>query len=126
MKETKFYEFDQNNSGGSFDVDNEVCHRVVIEATSPEKANEKAQSLGIYFDGCAEGLDCPCCGDRWGECDEYDATSFPKEFTKGQFFNTPESYYQMLADTYGWTKPDVRIYYKSGKVSEIFSEDKNA
>jgi len=29
---TNFYEFNQNNSGGYFDVDENVCHRVIIEA----------------------------------------------------------------------------------------------
>lgn len=65
MGGTKLYMYDQNNSGGSFVVDLNLSHRVVIEATSETEAEEIALDLGIYFDGCNEGTDCPCCGDRW-------------------------------------------------------------
>lgn len=57
--------YDQNNSGGSFDLNENISHRVVIEAESSYEASEIAESLGIYFNGCNEGMDCPCCGDRW-------------------------------------------------------------
>jgi hypothetical protein len=57
--------YDQNNSGGSFDLDENISHRVVIEAVSQSEARRKAKDLGIYFNGCDEGMDCPCCGDRW-------------------------------------------------------------
>ena len=63
----KFYTFDQNNSGGSFihDPDLGIGYVVVIEAESQDKAIEKAESIGLYFNGVVEGYDCPCCGDRW-------------------------------------------------------------
>lgn len=32
-----------------------------------------------------------------------------------------EDYAQYLADNYGWTTPDIRIYYKDGNVKEIFT-----
>lgn len=60
-----FYEFTQNNSGGSFVTDENLCHRLFIEAETHEIATEKAEEMGVYFDGCERGLDCPCCGDRW-------------------------------------------------------------
>jgi hypothetical protein len=60
-----FYCFDQNNSGGSFHEDDRVCQHVIIEADSAGQANELAEDLGIYFDGCDQGIDCSCCGDRW-------------------------------------------------------------
>lgn len=62
-----FYEFNQNNSGGSFEVNDKVCHRVIIEATDATEANYLAERLGIYFNGCDRGMDCSCCGDRWSE-----------------------------------------------------------
>lgn len=62
-----FYLFSQNNSGGSFDVDEKVCHTVVIEAESADEANSLAKDIGVYFDGCYQGIDCDCCGDRWYE-----------------------------------------------------------
>ena len=55
-----FYEFNQNNSGGYFDVDENVCHRVIVEAKSPEHAQE-------IFEPMIENQSpsCSCCGDRW-------------------------------------------------------------
>lgn len=67
MKNTKFYEYSQNNSGGSFYVDENVCNQVFIEATNEKHANSIAKEIGIYFDGCAIGIDCSCCGDRWDD-----------------------------------------------------------
>ena len=60
-----FYEFDQNNTGGSFTVDENLCQRLYIEADTAEEANKKAKKLGVYFNGCEDGMDCECCGDRW-------------------------------------------------------------
>lgn len=65
---TKFYTYSQNNSGGGFDVDEKagICEYVIIEATSPDDADSRAENIGLYFDGCGDGRDCSCCGDRWG------------------------------------------------------------
>lgn len=62
-----FYLYDQNNSGGGFDFDADkgVTHHVIIEANSAEHADERAQEIGIYFNGVEEERDCACCGDRW-------------------------------------------------------------
>ncbi len=62
-----FYHFSQNNSGGSFTFDAKrgITHHVIIEAKDDAHANERAESIGLYFDGCDDGPDCPCCGDRW-------------------------------------------------------------
>ncbi len=62
---TKFFHFSQNNSGGSFHVDESVAHHVIIEALDAMHANQRATDVGIYFDGCRTGQDCDCCGDRW-------------------------------------------------------------
>lgn len=64
-----FYAYRQNNSGGSFDFDREQGHGVLvfIEANNLKQANALAQAAGLYFDGCYKGIDCRCCGDRWGE-----------------------------------------------------------
>ena len=35
---TKFFEFKQNNSGGTFDVDENVCNIVIIEAIDEKHA----------------------------------------------------------------------------------------
>lgn len=60
-----FFEYSQNNSGGGFDLDENVSYTVYVEADSAEEANKKAEEIGIYFDGIDKGLDCECCGDRW-------------------------------------------------------------
>lgn len=162
-----FYLFDQNNSGGSFIVNDKVCHRLFIEADCGGDALEIAESLGCYWDGVSKGIDCPCCGDRWSSYyDEIDIEKFNSDGYKvysydfhgrdavidewnrkyGKYtiikqpeFETPsysstrqyvgtiafkniEEYAQYLANEYGWTTPDARIYYKNGKIKEIFSE----
>ncbi len=164
-----FYEFDQNNSGGSFIVDDNVCHRLFIEANSEEEAIAKAEDLGCYWNGVTDGIDCPCCGDRWTPyADEINLLEFAtngysvsassedrdsaiaewnKRYGKFQVVSAPalenkifyrsvyatgsicfadiEEYAQFLADEYGWTTPDARIYYANGKVTEIHSSKKS-
>ena len=62
-----WFEFVQNNSGGSFDIDprSGLGPCVWIEAIDYADANDRAEALGIYFDGCEVERDCDCCGDRW-------------------------------------------------------------
>ncbi len=146
-----FYEYNQNNSGGSFVVNDKVCHRVIIEADSKSAAEMKAEDLGIYFNGVDAGYDCECCEDRWyppwdtltfpmpyGGMTKVAAEVFAKKYkitarpmTKGKVFgdNTHEvvfenvkQYAQYMADEYGWTDPDVRIYFADGFVSSIVSK----
>lgn len=119
-----WYEFSQNNSGGSFITNKKVCHRVYIEAADADEANSKAETLGIYFNGIESGEDCPCCGDRWYPA-EGEGDKFPYSYTKELVFNTPEEYMQYLANTYGWNmKPEARLYYNDGRVLEICKENK--
>ena len=60
-----YYTYDQNNSGGHFILNDRVTYTVIVEAKSAAEADEKAEDHGIYFNGCNDGRDCPCCGDRW-------------------------------------------------------------
>ena len=69
-----FYTFHQNNTGGSWAG---PAHYVIIEADSAREANDIAVDHGLYFNGCALGHDCSCCGDRWYEVDEHDADKTP-------------------------------------------------
>jgi len=69
---SKFFVLTQNNSGGSFDVDDTICHRLIIEADSSKESDSIAEDLGVYWNGVDEGMDCPCCGDRWYGSDEVD------------------------------------------------------
>lgn len=57
-----FYTYSQNNSGGVF---REPAKYVIVEAPSANVADAIAEDHGLYFDGCATGEDCRCCGDRW-------------------------------------------------------------
>jgi len=61
----KWYHFNQNNPGGSWDIDDKIDKNVFIQAHSHYEANGLAQDIGIYFDGVENGLDCRCCGNRW-------------------------------------------------------------
>lgn len=109
IKKTKFYEFKQNNSGGFFDVDKNVCHRVVIEAHNKTEAIKKFLPMIKK-----QSPSCSCCGDRW-------YPDYPVEIVfKKQGFDTIDDYYQFMANNYGWTKPDARIHYLDGKKKEIF------
>ena len=68
---TMWYEFEQNNSGGIFDIGDVLDVKVFVEADRANAANDIAENHGIYFDGCYNNMDCSCCGDRWntvGEC----------------------------------------------------------
>jgi hypothetical protein len=78
----KFYTFSQNNSGGSFDHDprSGIGVYVIIQAHSEDDAIERAERLGLYFDGVDNERDCPCCGDRWHSPD--DGTDEPKIYNE--------------------------------------------
>ena len=58
-EKTAFFEFNQNNSGGYFDVNGNVCHRVIIEANNSEHAKEIFEPMIKDQSGS-----CPCCGDE--------------------------------------------------------------
>ena len=110
-----WYEFVQNNSGGHFVVTSTICNRLFIEASDFDEAVEKAESLGCYWNGVLKGLDCPCCGDRW---DRYNYRPIDLSKYNGDIKN----YAQWLADEYGWTSPDGRIFYADGSIEEVYSK----
>lgn len=83
---TKWFHYIQNNSGGRF-VFNErsgITHHVFIEAHNAEEADERAMSIGIYFDGCDIGDDCHCCGDRWYRAYDSSGTDTPQYYNNGK------------------------------------------
>lgn len=108
-----FYCYGQNNSGGVFEITNDVTLNVVIEADSPDQADAKAEEIGIYFDGCELGIDCPCCGDRWSPM--YDNG----EETHEAFLPAEDS-----ADCLAWTEegePHTIVYFANGTVKRYFA-----
>jgi hypothetical protein len=106
-----FYEFNQNNSGGhfEFDEDDGITHFVIIEADSLEDCLKRAAFIGIYFDGCREGIDCSCCGDRWYEPWKEDGKEQPEIYGEH-----PKIY--AAKDGLKWMEKgkEVCIHYKDG------------
>ena len=103
-----FYCFSQNNSGGGFDIDDNVAHFVIIEADSAFAANDRAESIGIYFDGCETGNDCPCCGDRWT-----DKWSDDSGDEAPVIYGTPVAEHKNMWVDQG--KPYAYVYYADGR-----------
>lgn len=101
-----FYIWGQNNSGGYFDVDENISHRVVIEADIYQLAEDKAFNFGIYYDGVDSDRDCDCCGDRW-----YKGSEVTERDLDGK---TLDEYLQCYADEYGWEDPDIIVHYGDG------------
>ncbi|MFJ8699438.1 DUF7296 family protein [Streptomyces ardesiacus] len=85
-----FFTFDQNNSGGGFDYDwvAGISHFVIIEADDVDHAIEKAEEIGLYFDGAG---DCPCCGNRWSRPWDDDGSDEPLIYggPVDQYLKTP-------------------------------------
>jgi hypothetical protein len=106
-KAAKFYHFSQNNSGGSFNISEALAHHVIIEAHSAEDANNKALSIGLYFNGCEDGGDCPCCGDRWYEQNNDD----DGKDTPMIFDEQPETYEDFFTRT---GEPVCHVYHLDG------------
>lgn len=78
-----WYEFDQNNSGGSFDRGDFVSDVVFIQAMNYEQASDIMQEM---IDKDQSWYSCECCGDRWSFYREkgYEVpTRYGKEVTKG-------------------------------------------
>ena len=109
-----FYHFSQNNSGGEFLINDKVTINVVIEANNANHANELANVVGIYFDGCNKGFDCSCCGDRWYRVSEYDATEFPAVY--GEPVETADHWAvnsgDVAAYVYYLDRPKMTVYKK--------------
>jgi hypothetical protein len=103
----KFYTYDQNNTGGSFDHQPEagIGYRVCIEAFTENQAESRAGEIGLYFDGCETGKDCPCCGDRWSRwAEKAESPSYDRKPLAG-----------------GWGLPSY-IHYLDGRIEERLPE----
>lgn len=111
----KWYDFSQNNSGGRFHYTNKVGTHVYIQATSQAEATAKALEAGVYFDGCAEGRDCKCCGDRW-----YEPYSSPSEEMPQCYMWLGKKYdyrdYALLDDLAGMSDGYVVFHFYNGDI----------
>lgn len=84
-----FYKFRQNNSGGTFIFDDKrgLSVNVWVEADDLTDACNRAEKLGVYFNGVYTGYDCECCGDRWYKpCD--DGQESAPTYVEGYTFNS--------------------------------------
>lgn len=113
-----FYTYRQNNSGGSFKITKKIKHYVIIEADSAKEADEKAESIGLYFDGVKKDIDCPCCGDRWHEA--YSLGVGIEGTEKPEIWGQSVLKYLKEKEWSPW-KEEAIVYYKNGKI-EVFSE----
>jgi hypothetical protein len=106
-----WYTYIQNNSGGSFIVNDHIGHYVLIEADSTYAANRIAEDIGIYFDGCDSGRDCDCCGDRWtSQLDMESVEEQPKIWEESAYTYRPTI----------WDKRSViYLYHKNGRRERI-------
>lgn len=94
---SKFYTFNQNNSGGKFRIDDAagISYYVIVEASSSEDALRRAETIGLYFNGCNEGIDCPCCGDRWyayADDDDDVPSIYGHDVSSGVYHGSREGY----------------------------------
>ena len=95
------------------------CDEVDLESFATD-----GYSVSIY-DGMSRSAE-----QRWKEnYGNYEIVEAPHWRNSGRFssyegkvkFRNVEEYAQFLANEYGWTTPDARIYYKDGTVKEIYS-----
>lgn len=107
-----FFTFDQNNSGGSFVYDwvKGISHFVIVEADDISQAIEKAEEIGLYFDG---ENDCPCCGSRWS----YPWYDDGKGADEPLIYGEPPARYLEAPYTIKWIDgPEAFIHYADGRI----------
>lgn len=113
-----FFHFRQNNSGGSFAFDEKagISVNVIVEANSVEEANNKAEEIGLYFDGCDNGQDCSCCGDRWYRQYEGDEGN-KRPSIYGQAIRKNQKFKKEGVFSFKWIDgPEAFIHYKDGRI----------
>jgi hypothetical protein len=114
----RFFNFRQNNSGGSFDyIESEgITVNVIIEAKYAEDANITAIQKGLYFDGCSHGQDCSCCGDRWYRVDESEGTKVPMIYGEKLGTKAKPSKYPSLDRGWMESGKETAVHYADGRV----------
>ena len=98
----KWFAFHQNNSGGFFDVNENVSEYVFVQAPNVESANSIAER---FLDNSGS---CSCCGDRWSFWffgDDEKGTDAP------MIYGEP-----MESHSTPWVKDFARLHYFDGRV----------
>ncbi len=104
-----FYLYHQNNSG---DVTKGRALNLVIEANNAREANKIAEENGAYFNGCDEGLDCRCCGDRWTAIGDWNDGDAEPSYYKGNYWIRKSERHEL---------PLALIVYADGRKEERWS-----
>lgn len=103
----KWFRFSQNNSGGYFVENENVCEYVFIQARSADEAVAKAETF------CDNDDSCPCCGDRWSFCvDDEDVADEPTLYGEPLSGVTKDSY-----------RKSARLHYYDGRVEAVEFKD---
>jgi len=110
---TQFYTFYQNNSGGSFSYSKEsgVTRYVIIEAVDVDDALNRAENIGLYFNGVEYGSDCPCCGDRWSKPYRDEGTDEPLIYGEHPSEHQAKNYRYFKADEF-----EIAVHYLDGRI----------
>lgn len=103
-----WYTFRQNNSFGNFDITEDLTLTVFVEADDAIEANCTFEYIGGYFNGIEDGIDCPCCGDRWNRTEK----------GRDRVLWTPSTFYEICGD-----KPVVICYTKKDNKKISFFKD---
>ncbi len=110
---TKFYTFNQNNSGGYFVEDDNagVCEYVIVEAISAIDAYNRLCKIGESVNGFHSF--CSCCGERWSD---YINDSDGKD--RPEIYGEPVESYEK-----NWYRSRAFVHYIDGTKKEfIFNE----
>lgn len=97
----KWFTFVQNNSGGYFVKNDDVCEVVCIEAESKELAIAKAESIMDNSDSC------PCCGDRW-------TTWLPDSYDVPSYYGDPIETCEEK-----WNRKNARLHHADGRIETL-------
>ena len=114
-----FFDYRQNNTGGSFVSDHVagISLTVIVEAADWREANERAEMIGLYFDGCSDGRDCSCCGDRWYPKSDWDkGDEVPSVYGNPVEKEVPERLSFAVEYIGGKSKPTIYVHYLSGAI----------
>lgn len=111
---TKFFTFNQNNSFGTFKYDKEkgITRAVIIEAVDVDDSVNRAENIGLYFEGISDGIDCPCCGDRWTKPWSDEGTEVPEYYGQDVRHELSNKTHRFLKDD----QQEIAVHYFGGHI----------
>lgn len=112
---TKYYVYKQSNPGGCeyYIYNKKITAYIFIEANTPKESNKIAKSIGIYFDGVKNGIDCSCCNDRWTPINiNSKKYNDPEEYFNESYVKSDRDRVKFIPNEYNYSKPYYYIYNK--------------